>query len=197
MSRSITQSEAAALDKFLELMDFFGEKPPEYHRQVFDKTDLLLHEEPDVFYAQVLNSAAAMQLERYDVPRKNLAQLVAHVQSIEPAELELRMVAISRFQALALGLAGFSDWRGAHRESSVKQLDQALKLAPRSLELQLARGMVGTDLKGVKDGTDYFNRAAKINPNDARVYRVGLDSCWPVNLRPHRPFPSCLRDYSR
>ncbi len=190
--RSVTLKEVASLDKFLELMDFFGEKPVEYHRQVFDLTDQLLHEEPDVFYAQVLNSAAAIQLGRFDVPRKNLANMTAHVQSLVQGERNLRGEALNRFNALALGLAGLNDFYDGRRDPSLKQLDQAVKMDPKFLELQLLRGMVGTRLKGNQDGSNFFQNAANLNPDDPRVYRVRLDSLLASNSPPKQIMPKLL-----
>ena len=182
--KEIATSEVASLDRYMELMDFFGEKPLDYHRQVYEKTSRILDQEPDFFYALALNSAAAIQLGKYDAPRNNWGRMNKHVQSISPDERRLRAAAISHFGALALGLAGLNDYRDGRRESSLKQSDQAVKYAPQFLELRLLRGMIGTELRGIKDGEEHFLQAVKIAPNDPRIYRVRLDSLLPSRSPP-------------
>ena len=168
--------EKESLDGMLQSIDFFQELPIEVHERIIEQAQKWTASEPDFFIAHLLHSTSAIWLQDYPIPTRNLIEMRQQAGLLSAVERGARAQALQRFETIAIGLVGVSEFKQKKTTDAIETLQAAFKLDQSFAEIWLIRGQVGLERKGQADGNYYFKRALALKREDPRFYRIALDS---------------------
>ncbi len=190
--QGIVRKEMSALESSLEHLDFFSEKATSTHEKIYAATNDSMNSDPDILFAYILNSDAALQTGHLSDVSKNFRNFGLQLQTISPMEAELRGASIRRLRAIALAQVGVAQMKQDDDDAALRSLDEAVKADPNLVELRLLRGVLGTRVRGLANGKTHLLKAMQLNPGSPKVYRISLDTLLATKAPPETLLTSWL-----
>lgn len=130
--------------------------------------------EPDFFFAYIVNSATALQLDKLEIPKKNLEQFRKRLPLLSKPEVECRCTALMRFEVLAMIACALSEMKKGHPSRAEKIVRDAFLLNVPSSNLRFAAAEIAAKQNKMGDAISHIEIALKLIGNTSRGYAIAL-----------------------
>jgi hypothetical protein len=173
LDQDFAKERSQLSDEFLAV-DFFGDIPISIHEKLFRESSNWILAEPDFFFAYLVNSASAIQLEKLDLPQKNLQQLREQIALLSAWETENRRACLTQFEIIALAANGLSKMKKGDFSSAEIQIRDAFRLNEPTAELRFAAAAIAMEQKKNVEAINQIRNGLKLASSSPRAYAIAL-----------------------